>query len=486
MPPEAITNPTNDVKTHDLPTYTIGELQAKHNHPKTAYTAIHGRVYDISSFASVHPGGSSLILLASGRDATVLYETYHPVPPSPKILSKLLVGTLVDSPPSAYAFSDDPSSFYNTLKSRVVSRLKERGLARRGGSGVIYLKAMAIITAFWGGLLYGSLVAAKGWGAVLSFLVMGYSASLIGTCIQVRTLPICCKIVSTLSHSNHFFSQHDGSHGAFSSSPRLNLLAGWTMDMIGASAFTWEIQHMLGHHPFTNNLEEDQGGESDPDVFSSYPFLRFHSDQAHTPMNTYQHHYFPFLFASMTLAKVFLQDIQVFWEGKLYHIDAGCRYSDPKNVTRFVVMKIVSMAYMLFLPIYGHGLLFGSFLFVLGHLFCGELLAVMFIVNHVIEGAEFTGGKKNNGDNDWATIQCRTSVNWSPGSNLANHASGGLNHQVEHHLFPSICHTNYPVICDIVKATCAEFGVEYKSVGSFASAVGLMRGHLKKMGTNQQ
>ena len=63
---------------------------------------------------------------------------------------------------------------------------------------------------------------------------MGASASFIGTCIQ-----------------------HDGSHGAFSTKSWLNTTAGWTLDMIGASAFTWEIQHVLGHHPYTNLMSVD-------------------------------------------------------------------------------------------------------------------------------------------------------------------------------------------------------------------------------------
>ena len=89
--------------------------------------------------------------------------------------------------------------------------------------------------------------------------------------------------------------QHDGSHGAFSTSSWLNTCAGWTLDMIGASAFTWEIQHMLGHHPYTNlistdnetkkrkdhdNNTEGQVQESDPDVFSSFPFMRMHPSHA--------------------------------------------------------------------------------------------------------------------------------------------------------------------------------------------------------------
>jgi len=171
------------------------------------------------------------------------------------VLKKYEVGPLLDNKSSFYTFT---SAFYPTLKKRVCERLDELKLGRRGGSGSIHVKAFLLLSLFWSSLaamclLPGYLL------PLLCCIVMGLSASFIGTCIQ-----------------------HDGSHGAFSNSVPLNKAAGWTLDMIGASAFTWEIQHMLGHHPYTNLLDvEGVGGEmdgskdgvgddieSDPDVFS--------------------------------------------------------------------------------------------------------------------------------------------------------------------------------------------------------------------------
>jgi len=85
-------------------------------------------------------------------------------------------------------------------------------------------------------------------------------------------------------------------------------------------------------------------------------------------------------------------------------------------------------------------------------------------------------------DNDWAAVQCQTSVNWSAGSWFWNHFSGGLSHQIEHHLFPSVCHTNYVYIHDIVKQTCEEFGVPYQSEPNLFVAYKKMLNHLKIMG----
>jgi len=193
----------------------------------------------------------------------------------------------------------------------------------------------------------------------------------------------------------------------------------------------------------------------------------------------------------MTLAKVFQQDFQVITQRRLYHIDAQCRYASLFNRVRFWFMKALTFGYMVVLPCYFHGLFRGLALFLIGHFTCGELLATMFIVNHVIDGVAFaqkgqvlsTSAKQDKVPlNDWAAVQCQTSVNWSPGSKFWNHFSGGLSHQIEHHLFPSICHTNYVYIQDVVQSTCEEFGVPYNSEPNLLVAYRKMILHLYKIG----
>eukprot|EP01082_Thalassiosira_pseudonana_P014611 g13115.t1 g13115 contig70:49572-51339(-) len=523
---------------HEHRTISKSEL-AQHNTPKSAWCAVHSTpatdpshsnnkqhahlVLDITDFASRHPGGD-LILLASGKDASVLFETYHPRGVPTSLIQKLQIGVMEEEAfrDSFYSWTD--SDFYTVLKRRVVERLEERGLARRG-SKEIWIKALFLLVGFWY-CLYKMYTTSDidQYGIAIAYSIgMGTFAAFIGTCIQ-----------------------HDGNHGAFAQNKLLNKLAGWTLDMIGASAFTWELQHMLGHHPYTNVLDgveeerkergedvalEEKDQESDPDVFSSFPLMRMHPLHTTSWYHKYQHLYAPPLFALMTLAKVFQQDFEVATSGRLYHIDANVRYGSVWNVMRFWAMKVITMGYMMGLPIYFHGVLRGVGLFVIGHLACGELLATMFIVNHVIEGVSYgtkdlVGGashvdekkivkpttvlgdtpmvktreealKSNSNNNkkkgeknsvpsvpfnDWAAVQCQTSVNWSPGSWFWNHFSGGLSHQIEHHLFPSICHTNYCHIQDVVESTCAEYGVPYQSESNLFVAYGKMISHLKFLG----
>lgn len=448
----------------------------KHNSPTSAWCSVHGRVLDITEFAKRHPGGD-VILLSAGKDATILFETYHPAGVPPAIVDKLQIGVLEGQKPSFYSWD---SGFYPTLRKRVVERLKEKGLDRRG-SGEIWIKAVLLLAWFWGALVMAITTTDNYLIACLWSICWGFSGAFVGTCIQ-----------------------HDGNHGAFSKWPMLNKIAGWTQDMMGASAFTWEFQHMLGHHPYTNLLDttDPTSQESDPDVFSSYPLMRMHPQNEVKPFHKYQHLYAPFLFGLMTLSKCYQQDVEVAWNKKLYHLDAHCRYGSVWNVIRFWGMKLLSGAYCVAWPCFTHGIAKGLFLCFIGHFACGELLATMFIVNHVIDGVSFahdgaakpydTQGQtpmestqKKEKDvplNDWAAVQCQTSVNWSKGSWFWNHFSGGLSHQIEHHLFPSICHTNYVYIQDVVESTCQEFGVPYQAEDSLWTAYWQMKQHLYNLG----
>lgn len=88
-------------------------------------------------------------------------------------------------------------------------------------------------------------------------------------------------------------------------------------------------------------------------------------------------------------------------------------------------------------------------------------LACIFQVNHVTEKAHrfHVDPVSNSVLEDWAVTQVAGSTNFAPGSILWNHISGGLNHQIEHHLFPTICHVHYPSLQPIVKKTCEEYNI---------------------------
>jgi linoleoyl-CoA desaturase len=106
------------------------------------------------------------------------------------------------------------------------------------------------------------------------------------------------------------------------------------------------------------------------------------------------------------------------------------------------------------------------------HYITGFILAVIFQPAHVIEGTEYpVPDDKGNMENNWAIHQLHTTTNFGHREKMFSWYVGGLNYQVEHHLFPNICHVHYRKIACIVKKTAEEFGLPYKSKDTFLQAL---------------
>ncbi|KRX10395.1 Cytochrome b5-like heme/steroid binding domain [Pseudocohnilembus persalinus] len=464
--------------------YTWQEIQ-KHHTYQDCWLVIDNIVYDVTEWAPKHPGGD-IIYLAGGTEATVMASTYHPAGINPKLLQKYQIGTVKsnkENPQEDVSFYDDlnKDEFYNTLKQRVQQYFDQNKITRRGeGVPLMYLKSIIILASFFVSLYYMTL-----YGSFIAAFFMGVAAAEIGINVM-----------------------HDGSHGAFSKFNILNTISCWTMDMIGASSYVWESQHVGGHHLYTNlDHDREQNPEQDPDVFSSYPFMRMHPNCERKWFHQYQHIYGPILFMTFTMVKVLYNDFACFYYKKVMHISMNQRLSQKKNIIRVVISKIASLIYMLFLPMIFNGFAKGFSLFATAHFTCGFILAFMFIVTHVSEGCNFLGygqdikeldlqqksiqdakkkfqiqSTKKASEKSWAALQCKTSVNWSLNSVFWTNFSGGLNHQIEHHLFPGICHMHYPKLQPIVEKTCAEFQVPYMKYQTIYQAVGGMLNVLKIFG----
>ena len=85
-------------------------------------------------------------------------------------------------------------------------------------------------------------------------------------------------------------------------------------------------------------------------------------------------------------------------------------------------------------------------------------------------------------ENAWAVHQVETTVNFARHNPLVTWFTGGLNHQIEHHLFPQICHVNYPALSGLLEKTCKEFGVQYSAHRTVLDAVGSHYRWLRKLG----
>lgn len=114
----------------------------------------------------------------------------------------------------------------------------------------------------------------------------------------------------------------------------------------------------------------------------------------------------------------------------------------------------------------------------------GMVLSIVFQLAHTVEPAEFPMPRPGTGriENAWAIHQTENTVDFARRSRVMAWLIGGLNFQIEHHLFPRICHVNYPAIAPLVEKTCREFGVKYTEHKSFRAGVASHYRWLRRMG----
>lgn len=274
---------------------------------------------------------------------------------------------------------------------------------------------------------------------------------------------------------------HDANHGSYSRNQTLNDWLGYSLNLIGGMSYNWKLQHNVLHHTYTNVHGMD-------DDIANKLVLRF---SPHSPANKFhrwQFVYVFFFYAILTLywcvAKDFIQYAKYRREG----VNRDSKKVQQMDLFKTVILKALYFFYILVLPLmlqpsYSVGLIIGSWL--LMHAIGGMLLGITFQLAHSVEEAEFPLPNASNVvENDWAMHQMATTVNFARNNKLISWYVGGLNYQVEHHLFPNICHVHYPQITKIVEETAKEFGVPYRCAPTLSKAFGSHMRQLKKFGYN--
>ncbi|NJN27452.1 MAG: acyl-CoA desaturase [Cyclobacteriaceae bacterium] len=265
---------------------------------------------------------------------------------------------------------------------------------------------------------------------------------------------------------------HDANHGAYSNKSWVNNLIGYSLNLVGANAFNWKMQHNVMHHTFTNIHDEDED-------ISPRGVLRMSPHSAWKRMHQYQHIYAWFLYGLMTIVWVTVKD---FVRIIRYQRNGMVKKHKANISIEWIILifsKVFFVTYIFVIPVLFTSLLWWQVLLgiILMHYIAGFILAIIFQPAHVIEGTTFPlPDGQNMLENNWAVHQLHTTTNFGQKSRLFSWYVGGLNYQIEHHLFPNICHVHYRKISGIVKSTALEFNLPYKSVRTFANAlVGHMR-----------
>lgn len=333
--------------------------------------------------------------------------------------------------------------FYPTLRSRVNAYFQENQISRHANAAMV-TKTAALLLVYLVplGLFYTGAVS-NPWVIAGLWLIMGLGMAGIGMGVM-----------------------HDANHGAYSRSARVNTLLGYLLNLVGGNADFWKVQHNVLHHTYTNV----EGVDEDIHV---PVLLRFSPNQKRYWIHRFQHIYAFFLYGFMTLPWITSKEI-------FQLIDYRKRGLLPKGkefrrlIIRSVVFKLVYYVVILVIPMIMLPVSpwFTLLCFFLMHYVAGFLLGLIFQTAHVMPSSEFPlPDNDGNMETNWAVHQLLTTTNYAPKSRVFSWYVGGLNFQIEHHLFPNICHVHYKRIASIVRDTAREYGLPYNSQHNFLAAI---------------
>jgi linoleoyl-CoA desaturase len=272
---------------------------------------------------------------------------------------------------------------------------------------------------------------------------------------------------------------HDANHGAYSNKSWVNDLIGYSLNLVGANAFNWKIQHNIMHHTFTNIHDEDED-------ISPRGVLRLSPYSDWKSMHRYQYLYAWPLYGLMTIVWVLIKDFVRIVRYQKNGMAEKQHASITKEWLILIFTKLFYITYIFVIPLLLTSLLWWQIILgiLLMHYIAGFILTIIFQPAHVIEGTEYPVPDEDNMlENNWAVHQLHTTTNFGNKSRWFSWYVGGLNFQIEHHLFPNICHVHYRKISKIVRSTAKEYGLPYKTAKTFVAA---LYGHLqllKQLGT---
>jgi len=343
-------------------------------------------------------------------------------------------------------------SLHIELRKRVQAYFDAKGIATTG-STKLFSKALFFLLTFIGVYIHLAFFTPPWYFALLECLSLGGFVAAIG-----------------------FNVMHDGSHGSFSKNSKINKLAGFSMNLLGANNFMWHMKHNVIHHTFTNvdGIDDD---------IDAGVFLRMAPTQKRYKMHKFQHIYFWFLYSLLYVFWVFFTDYKKYFSGKIGNV--AINKMNAGQHINFWFTKVFHAAIYIVIPIITVGWLPWLIGFLVMSLFAGFILSIVFQLAHTVEPISFPqveNRETNQLPEEFAIHQLKTTANFATKNKLISWLVGGLNFQIEHHLFPKISHIHYPAISKIVKATCLEYQLQYIEYPTVTKAIGAHVRFLKQMG----
>jgi linoleoyl-CoA desaturase len=348
-------------------------------------------------------------------------------------------------------FNQPQLSFHSELKKRISEYFKYTGQSSTGNYK-LWFKAVFLLLAY----------------AAVYTNVVFFTPGVIWALLE-------CVVLGGLTAAIGFNVMHDGAHGSFSKYPLVNKAAAVTLGFLGGSHFIWNVKHNIIHHAYTNIDGVD-------DDIDAKPFLRMAPTQKNHVIYRYQHLYFWFFYCWLHAFWIFFSDFKKYFVKKIGDVPLKkMKFSDH---LWFWVYKVVSYTLFLVLPIFMIGFWQTIIGFFILTFVAGFILSIVFQLAHTVEHTHFPMPDVITAkmEDEWAIHQIKTTANFATRNRIISWFVGGLNFQVEHHLFPKISHIHYPAINKIVKQVCLEFNVAYIEYPRMSHAVASHVSFLKKMG----
>ncbi|MGB3850074.1 MAG: acyl-CoA desaturase [Tunicatimonas sp.] len=341
------------------------------------------------------------------------------------------------------------SAFTVTLRQRVNQYFKDNNISRYGNREMV-VKTVVLLGVYAACYLLVLTLPINPWWLLLLMVPMGISKAGIGMSVM-----------------------HDALHGSYAKKKWVNQWVGRSIYLVGANPSVWKIQHNVLHHTFTNihGLDED---------INTKAIIRLSEHAPHSWFHRYQHIYALFLYGGMTLLMTINDFFKLLRYRRTGMVEKQAMRFD-RECAKLVATKVAYLFFMLVLPVLVTALTWWQVLigFMVMHLIAGYILSIVFQMAHVVEGAhQPLPATDDSMENAWAIHQLETTANFARDSRVLNWFVGGLNFQIEHHLFPNVCHVHYRKISDIVKKTAEDFQLPYNMKPTFWHA---FRSHLRML-----
>ena len=343
--------------------------------------------------------------------------------------------------------------FALAVRRNVNEYFKTKGISTKGNITLV-LQTIVMLSLYLIPFVIIFLIPVNGWVALLLPVIMGIGVAGVGMCVM-----------------------HDAVHGSYSEKVWINKLLGGTMYLLGSNVFNWKMQHNVFHHAYTNieGLDEDIDSKGPIRLSQNAPLRKIHR---------YQYIHAFFFYGLLTISKM----IKDFTQLAIYNNEGITKRYNVNPIREYMRMVIVKIIYLfvfiglpiIFTPFKWWQVTIGFFMM---HWVAGCILSTVFQMAHVVEGTEQPIPDANHIiHHDWAVHELRTTSDFARNNHFLNWYVGGLNFQIEHHLFPNISHVHYQEIAPIVERTAHEYNLNYNLKPTFLKALGSHIRRLKDLG----